>query len=221
MTVVPAPPHVPVVELRPPAFRGGPPVPMTHHAWVQWFESLRREQEASTYTHPNHSGDVTSVGDGAQTIGAGKVLAGMLATDAVETAKIKDAAVTLAKMANMATESLLGRDTAGAGVPEVLSKAAALALLNCEDGVTLEAWIRPGKQASGGARIIDKTPVGRATGYMLDTYPGNSLRLVYRKPAVVFDARLTPGRWVHVAATIDAESEKAALYIDGKRAKQQ
>jgi hypothetical protein len=51
------------------------------------------------YVHPNHSGDVTSVGDGAQTIIAG--------------------AVTLAKMANMATASLIYRKTAGAGAPEV------------------------------------------------------------------------------------------------------
>ena len=53
------------------------------------------------YVHPNHSGDVTSVGDGATVIGAGKV--------------------TLAMMANMATARLLGRNTAEVGVPEVIS----------------------------------------------------------------------------------------------------
>jgi hypothetical protein len=42
--------------------------------------------------------------------------------------------VTLAKMADMATASLLGRATAATGDPEVLSKASALALLNVEDG---------------------------------------------------------------------------------------
>ena len=51
------------------------------------------------YVHPNHSGDVTSVGDGATTI-------------AVK-------AVTLAKMDDMATASLIYRKTAGAGAPEV------------------------------------------------------------------------------------------------------
>lgn len=66
------------------------------------------------YVHPNHSGDVTSVADGAQTI----------------TAK----AVTLSKMDDMATASLIGRNTAGVGVPEVLSKATALSLLNVADG---------------------------------------------------------------------------------------
>ena len=68
----------------------------------------------AVYTHPNHSGDVTSAADGAQTIAT--------------------AAVTLAKMADMATASLLGRNTAGAGVPEVLAKATALSLLNVADG---------------------------------------------------------------------------------------
>jgi hypothetical protein len=51
------------------------------------------------YTHPNHSGDVTSSGDGAQTI----------ASNAVTTAKILDANVTLAKMANLAQNTIIGR----------------------------------------------------------------------------------------------------------------
>jgi hypothetical protein len=72
------------------------------------------DENANAYVHPNHSGDVTSVGDGATTIAA--------------------KAVTLAKMADMATSSLLGRKTAGTGVPEVLSKADAQTLLNVEDG---------------------------------------------------------------------------------------
>lgn len=43
--------------------------------------------------------------------------------------RLKNAGVTLAKMANMATASLLGRNTAGTGVPEVLSAAIASAIL--------------------------------------------------------------------------------------------
>ena len=61
------------------------------------------------YVHPNHSGDVTSVGDGAQTIA--------------------NSAVTLAKMANMATSSILGRKAAGVGAPEVLSASDARGVL--------------------------------------------------------------------------------------------
>ena len=61
---------------------------------------------ANAYVHPNHSGEVTSVADGAQTI----------ATDAV----------TYAKMQNVsATDKVLGRSTAGAGNVEEISCTAA------------------------------------------------------------------------------------------------
>lgn len=67
---------------------------------------------ANNYSHPNHSGDVTSAGDGATTIATG--------------------AVTLAKMANMATASLIYRKTAGTGAPEVNT----LATLKTDLGLT-------------------------------------------------------------------------------------
>lgn len=68
----------------------------------------------AAYVHPNHSGDVTSVADGATTIA--------------------EKAVTLAKMADIATASILGRKTALTGVPEVLNKTDVLTLLNVQDG---------------------------------------------------------------------------------------
>ncbi|MEO7904866.1 MAG: hypothetical protein ABIR91_03680 [Candidatus Saccharimonadales bacterium] len=56
------------------------------------------------YTHPNHTGDVTSVADGAQTIVAG--------------------VVTLAKMANLAPSTVIGRVAgSGTGVPVALTPA--------------------------------------------------------------------------------------------------
>ena len=60
---------------------------------------------ANAYVHPNHSGDVTSVADGAQTIVA--------------------AAVTLAKMANLSQDQFIGRTTASTGVPETATITAA------------------------------------------------------------------------------------------------
>jgi hypothetical protein len=65
------------------------------------------------YTHPHHSGDITSVNDGDTTIGANKV--------------------TLAKMAQMATDSFLGRTTTGTGNVEVLSAGDVRTILNVED----------------------------------------------------------------------------------------
>jgi hypothetical protein len=45
-------------------------------------------------------------------------------------------AVTLAKMASIATDSFLGRDTAGTGAPEVMTPAQARVILNVADGAT-------------------------------------------------------------------------------------
>ena len=65
--------------------------------------------------------------------------AGALASaDTVGTTEIDNNAVSLAKMADMATASLLGRNTAGTGDPEVLSAATARTLLNVEDGATAD-----------------------------------------------------------------------------------
>jgi len=55
--------------------------------------------------------------------------------DTVDTPQIDDDAVTYAKMQNVtATDRLLGRDTAGAGVVEELTPAAVRTMLNVEDG---------------------------------------------------------------------------------------
>jgi hypothetical protein len=59
---------------------------------------------ANNYAHPNHSGEVTSVGDGAQTIAAN--------------------AVTLAKLATQASDTILANITNGAAVPTAVALAA-------------------------------------------------------------------------------------------------
>ena len=62
------------------------------------------------------TGDITaSAGSGSTTI----------ANNAVTTAKINDAAVTLAKMANLAQDQVIGRTTASTGVPETFTVTAA------------------------------------------------------------------------------------------------
>lgn len=57
-------------------------------------------------------------------------------------ATIANSAVTLAKMADMATASLLGRNTAGTGVPEVLSASTAKTLLSLDnvENTALSTW---------------------------------------------------------------------------------
>jgi len=74
------------------------------------------------YSHPDHSGDVTSTGDGATVIGANKV--------------------TLSMMATMATDSFIGRTTVSTGDPEVLSAGDARTILGVADGADVTpAWV--------------------------------------------------------------------------------
>ena len=87
--------------------------------------------------------------------------------------------------------------------------------LDLTEAGTLEAWICPGDLPPRGSRIIDKSQVGTSNGYLLDTYPGNSLRVIAQAGTVSHDAKLVPGQWVHVAATV-APDGQLALYLQGK-----
>jgi hypothetical protein len=88
--------------------------------------------------------------------------------------------------------------------------------LDCLRGVTLAAWVCPQALPASGARIIDKSPAGAATAYLLDTYPGNSLRLIFQDPHLSYPAQLTVGQWTHVAGSVDGETGRGVLYIHGK-----
>ena len=90
--------------------------------------------------------------------------------------------------------------------------------LDLTGGFTLEAWIAPDRLPSSGGRIVDKSKVGTADGYLLDTHPGNSLRSIAAAGTLIHKADLAPGTWVHVAATCDAKTGQRALFINGKRA---
>ncbi|MGZ2891814.1 hypothetical protein, partial [Pseudomonas aeruginosa] len=59
----------------------------------------------------------------ANVAGLAKMADGFLAATTAARAKMADKFVTLAKMDDIATASILGRKTAGTGVPEVLSGA--------------------------------------------------------------------------------------------------
>jgi len=88
--------------------------------------------------------------------------------------------------------------------------------LSLTESLTLEAWLRPERLGSGGARIIDKSQAGTSLGFMLDTWPGNSLRLVAGEPHLRNDAKLPPGRWSHVAGVFSRPQGIRKLYVNGK-----
>jgi len=86
-------------------------------------------------------------------------------------------------------------------------------------GITLTAWINPtGPMGPNGMRLLDKSPVGVAKGYLFDTYPqGEALRLFAGEPGLTAKAAIGPGKWSHVAATVDAKTGKRILYLNGKK----
>jgi alpha-L-fucosidase 2 len=81
------------------------------------------------------------------------------------------------------------------------------------NGGTLEAWIHPEAKMNG--RIIDRITPGGSDGLLLDTYPGDALRVI------VGDSKLShalppAAKWTHVAVAIEAGGS-AALFVNGAR----
>ncbi len=89
------------------------------------------------------------------------------------------------------------------------------ARLEPREAYTLDAWVCPDELPEMGARILDKVTAGVDDGYLLDTCPGNSLRLITEQGSVGFGAKLAPGEWAHVAGTFDARGE-LRLYLNGR-----
>ena len=88
--------------------------------------------------------------------------------------------------------------------------------LDITDEITLEAFIKPAQLPRAGGRIIDKLIPGTDTGYLLDTYPGNSLRLITSKGQCGFDAKLPTNEWTHVVGVYSSPQRIMKLYINGK-----
>ena len=80
--------------------------------------------------------------------------------------------------------------------------------------LTIEAWIRLGENDRGG-RIVDKITPGSGNGFLFDTWPGKSLRLIVGQENLSVNDCLEPGRWQHVAAVIDSSSGNLQLWCDG------
>lgn len=90
------------------------------------------------------------------------------------------------------------------------------ARLDLTRACTLETLVAPETFGQGGGRLIDKSQVGTNDGYLLDTYPKDSLRVIVNAGHLAHDARLAPGEWVHLAATVDADGRRR-LYVNGRR----
>jgi hypothetical protein len=80
------------------------------------------------------------------------------------------------------------------------------------DGMTIEAWI---KNPNGG-RIVDCITVGGSDGFLLDTHPRNSLRLIIGRQTLVKEIALPADQWVHVAAVVNNKTAEIKTYINGE-----
>jgi len=88
--------------------------------------------------------------------------------------------------------------------------------LNLTEEVTLEAWVKADRMPRGGGRILDKSVPGTQVGYMLDTYPGNSLRFLNAKGMCTFNADLTAEKWTHVVGVYSGPKKIMKLYLNGE-----
>jgi hypothetical protein len=65
-------------------------------------------------------------------------------------------------------------------------------------------------------RLIDKSQAGSQSGYMLDTFPGNSLRLLLAEGLLTARDVLPPGKWTHVAGVFSVPRGIYKLYVNGE-----
>ncbi len=88
--------------------------------------------------------------------------------------------------------------------------------LDLRDEVTLEAWVQADPMSQAGGRILDKSAPNTNDGYLFDTYPGNSLRLITSNGAVSYDAKLPGNEWSHVIAIYSSPKKIQKLYLNGR-----
>ncbi len=79
--------------------------------------------------------------------------------------------------------------------------------------VSFEAWIQPAEDESG--RIIDKLTAGTGDGFLVDSWPKLSLRLIVGDRQCSFPNVLKPGVWHHLAVVIN--HGKQAVYLNGNK----
>ncbi len=149
------------------------------------------ETGANNYSHPNHTGEVTSSGDGGQTIAA--------------------AAVTNAKLANMAQAMVKGRaDGAGTGAPNDLNATQIRAMINVENGAEGNniADIDATDLTDGGETALHSHAAGPASVDALITGKAPNAIISYSDSGAA-------SRTLVVATTVDQQSNSGqkVLYV--------
>ncbi|MCA1597031.1 MAG: LamG domain-containing protein, partial [Chloroflexi bacterium] len=87
--------------------------------------------------------------------------------------------------------------------------------LDFKQGFTVEAWIHPDTLQPG--RIFDRLTAGENDGFLFDTHPGNTLRLIVGSAEISAPpGSLKAGQWQNAAATVDSGSGDLRIYLDGR-----
>ena len=107
------------------------------------------------------------------------------------------------------------------GVPQLQAEIAASVNWTDAAEFTCEMWVKPSRQADGGARLIDKLTPGGSDGLLLDTWPGNSLRLICGDRIIHQKECLPADQWSHVAVVLSGGQQRMALYLNGKLLEEQ
>ncbi|MCA1597174.1 MAG: DUF5703 domain-containing protein, partial [Chloroflexi bacterium] len=109
------------------------------------------------------------------------------------------------------TPAIAGVQLSGMGTPREIPAGR----FDFRRGFTVAAWILPGTLQPG--RIFDRLTAGEGDGFLFDTYPGNTLRLIVGSSTLSAPpSTLKAGKWQNAAATVDAASGALRMYQDGK-----
>jgi hypothetical protein len=87
------------------------------------------------------------------------------------------------------------------------------ATISVDTEYSMAAWIKPAAGEYG--RVFDSITAGGSDGFLFDTYPGLSLRLIVGTETLTQPDCLKAGEWQHVAATVDARGAKR-IYLNGR-----
>lgn len=81
-------------------------------------------------------------------------------------------------------------------------------------GLTIIATIKPTANTAG--RIADKLTAGQSDGFLFDTHPGRSLRLIVGDSEYSVPNCLKIGEWQTVAATYDSKTGISKIYLNNE-----
>ena len=111
----------------------------------------------------------------------------------------------------VSSQSEPGLLLAGDGKPRAIGKDS----VTIKKAFTLEAQITPTALTPG--RIFDRVTAGGSDGFLFDTHPGDTLRLIVGSTTLTAPRGiLQAGKSHHVAASCDSQSGAMRIYLDGR-----